>query len=224
MAQSAPLAGAGGAGIEPAHGHPDIEHALAGAGRAVHRLYQSESRPGPVPWRLNEQVIPLHSAPHRASADERDDELLEPAAWPWMAAYSFRVPLEPLLVQHYRFLMARLGGSVGELSLAILMVQRTLVAERTWGQARCLRMLVITCAILARKIVHEVEVSTTECCEALADLFPHLDSDRVGRMEWAIMRRIDWRIGTKDECQVFADALFDCANENADVQRAAPRL
>ena len=77
-------------------------------------------------------------------------------------------PAECLVVQLYRF-AARLGGGVGEL-LAMLMPQ-LVMAMPTWGQPRCLPRSSRR-AQCKRKIVHEVEISTAECCDALADLLP----------------------------------------------------
>ena len=126
-------------------------------------------------------------------------------------------------MQVYRFLSARLGVSIGEVAVAVLLLQKTIVAMPTWGQVRCIRMLIITCAILARKIVHELEVSTFECCEALGDLLPELDADRVGRVEWAIMERLDWRVGTGADCQAFADGLSQTGRCNERRHSRKPR-
>ena len=211
MAYSAPLPGAGVA-LEPQATTLVLEHALVGAGRGARRLCTQLSLAGTAPRDLDERQSPLRVGPNL------EDAL---PAWPWVMP-GIAPPAECLVVQLYRFLAARLGGGVGELALAVLMLQRVILARPTWGQPRCLRTLVATCAILARKIVHEAEISTAECCDALADLLPGLDANRVGRAEWAIMTRLDWRVGTGAECQAFADGLFDCANETAAVQRAAP--
>ena len=159
MAYSAPLPGAGVA-LEPQATTLELEHALVGSGRGAHRLCTQLSLAGTPPRDLDERQLPLRVGPNL------EDTL---PAWPWIVP-GMAPPAECLVVQLYRFLAARLGGGVGELALAMLMLQRVILAMPTWGQPRCLRTLIATCAILARKIVHEAEISTAECCDALADL------------------------------------------------------
>ena len=108
-------------------------------------------------------------------------------------------------------LAARLGGGVGELALAMLMLQPGDGGRRGRSRAACAAHRDVR--NLARKLVHEVEISTAECCDALADLLSDCHRVHVG-----IVTRLDWRVGTDADCQAFADGLFDCANETAAVQ------
>lgn len=134
------------------------------------------------------------------------------------------VPREVIVHEHLTLLNNSLGGGVLEIVTAVLLMDRLLRVRPQWGQPRALRMLTIATFFLAIKGVSEASVTTTQCCNALAEHFPDLSVPRVVKLEYACMRELGYRFPCGMDYTVFDDAIFSVANEAVPTPRAAPPI
>lgn len=207
---SAPLPRRRGGGN--GHGDADVAHALRGAAIAVHRLATVWSEAGAVSALLDEGRAPLSPG---------DSDPTRPLEWVWEGV---AVPREVIVHEHLTLLNNSLGGGVLEIVTAVLLMDGLLRVRPRWGQPRALRMLTIATFFLAIKGVSEASVTTTQCCNALAEHFPNLSVTRVVELEYACMRALDYRFPCGMDYTVFADAIFSVANEAVPNPRAAPPI
>ena len=191
---------------------PDVAHALVGAARAVHRLAAVWREEGAVSALVDEAVTPL-------SAGSLEPE--RPIEWVWSLA---DVPPQSVILEHLHLLTETLGCEVLEIVTAVLLLDRLTRVRPTWVQVRALRMTTIVAFILAMKSVNEWILYTSECCEALAENFPNLSTARVGALEVAFMRLLDFRIPCGMEYTIYCEAIFDLANETEEATREAPQI
>lgn len=129
---------------------------------AVHRLATVWSKNGVFSALLDEGCAPLSPG---------DFDPTRPLEWVWEG---FAVPREAIVHEHLTLLNNSLRGGVLEIVTAVLLMDRLLRVRPRWGQSRALRMLTIATFFLAIKGVSDASVTTTQCCNALAEHFPHL--------------------------------------------------
>ena len=178
----------------------------------MHRLATVWSEDGVVAKLLDEGHAPLSPG---------DLDATRPLEWVWAG---FAVPRESIVHEHLALLNNSLGGGVLEIVTAVLLMDRLIRVRPRWGQPRALRMLTIATFCLAIKGVNEAIISTTQCCNALAEHFPNLSVKRVVKLEYACMRALDYRFPCGMDHTVFCDAIFSVANEAVPNPRTPPPI
>ena len=209
---SAPRLGSG------VHMHPPtdsfVAHALWGAARAVIRLCQG--------WGLDGgAMLPLLDE-RRFPLSPNDLHENRPIEWIWKQ--TGRAPPERAMHEHLALINRRVMGGVSELVVTVLLVDNLARQRPTWLQPHGLRMLTLVTTILAHKIVRETDVRTCDYCGAMLDLWPELSVERVGRIEYKVMDVFGWHLPRGTVYQIYADAIFNCYNETAEVPTAAPSI
>lgn len=193
-------------------GDADVAHALVGAARAVHRLATEWSENGAVHEVLDEVHAPL------SPGDLNPTRSIE---WVWARG---AVPRESVVHEHLTLLNHSLGGGVLEIVTAVLLMDRLIRVKPRWGQPRALRMFTVATFFLAIKGVSEASVTTTRCCDALAEHFPDLSVKRVVALEYKCMRALDYQFPCGMDYTVYADAIFGVANEAVTHPRTTPPI
>ena len=112
-----------------------------------------------------------------------------------------------------------------DLVTAFMCVESCLRAKPAVLRTCTLRPLLVSCCLIARKLLSDTVFTVGWACDQLSDSFSGLDVELLAALELQVLLIIDWRFPMRGESyQVYADAIFNAAERESGIHVPTPLM